>query len=281
MGSPRRSAVGRDSRVRFESEIREFSGSVMTDESRAEKFPWCYVELHAHLLPGVDDGCVTLDESLRVAEQVAAWGCEALVCTPHMGVARYPENTPRFVAQQVARLQSELDERQIPLHLTASGEFRLTSAAIAWWQEHGVPTLGASRTVLVDTWATTWEPEFDEAIEWLFEAGYRPLLAHPERMRLDIDEWQPLIERLLDRGVRLQGNFKSFGLGDQDAVRVRAWDLLRRDAYHVLAGDLHGLASLAVRVDGLSALALEIEPARLRKLIHERPRSILAGTDLA
>ncbi|HAN96746.1 MAG TPA: hypothetical protein DCQ98_04620 [Planctomycetaceae bacterium] len=238
---------------------------------------WSYVDLHSHLLPGVDDGCLTLDDSLQVASRAVEWGCRQLWCTPHMGLIRYPDNTPTIVARRVEQLQRELDERGVELRIGAAGEFRLTGESIAWWERHGVPTLGNSRVVLVDTWATEWEPSFDRALDWLQQRDYEPLLAHPERMRIESESWVPLIERLLRRGIRLQGNFKSFGDADRPEVRERAWLLIGNRAYDVLAGDLHGPASLMARAIGMAELERRVEPERLRRLVLERPIEIVEG----
>lgn len=236
-----------------------------------------YIDLHSHLLPGVDDGCEELSESVAVARESVALGCRTMVCTPHIGTDRYLGNTPVRIAQWVDQLQQVLDDAGIELRLIPCGEFRLSESAIAWFEEHGVPTLGKSNVVLIDTWARAWETCYDEAIEWLFAEGYQPLLAHPERMLVPSEEWQPLVDRMLERGVWLQGNFKSFGLADTDRVQTRAWRLLERGHYTVLASDTHALPSVSARADGLSKLKRRVSAEVLQELIVKRPKEILSG----
>lgn len=236
-----------------------------------------YVDLHSHLLPGVDDGCEVLEESLAVARESVALGCRTMVCTPHIGTDRYLDNTPARIERLVADLQDALRAADIPLTLSASGEFRLSETALQWFADHGVPTLGQSNVVLIDTWAKAWETCYDDAIEWLFAQGYQPLLAHPERMLVPLDEWQPLVDRMLERGVWLQGNFKSFGSADSVRVQERAWRLLEQNLYTVLASDTHAITSVNARADGLAQLKQRVSSQKLHELIVSRPHSMLFG----
>lgn len=237
--------------------------------------PFPYLDLHSHVLPGVDDGCETLAESLKIVRDSIALGCRVLACTPHMGVDRYADNTPAIILGAVEQLRQAIAHEGLEIELIAAGEFRLTIDSIAWLRRHGVPTLGSGNHVLIDTWSRSWEPEFDDAIQWLFDQGYQPVLAHPERMKLEDEVWYPLIESLLQRQVLLQGNFKSFGPDDQERVRQRGWSLLEQKAYHLLAGDLHGPASFPARVSGLAALFSAPDDHGLEQLLVDRPAALL------
>ena len=239
-----------------------------------------YVDLHSHLLPGVDDGCATLEESVAVARRAVELGCRAMVCTPHVGTDRYAANTPEEIERAVERLRDYLREAGVRLEILASGEFRLSERSIEWFETHGVPTLGRSNVVLIDTWAQAWEQEYDDAIEWLFEQGYQPLLAHPERMLIATEQWSGLIERLEQRGVWLQGNFKSFAQIDAARVQERAWQLLSANRYTVLASDTHAFQSIAPRAEGLATIRQRLDSPNVERLVLTGPDRILRGEAL-
>lgn len=135
------------------------------------------VDVHSHLLPGIDDGCASLDDSLRCIEQLRLRGYEGTICTPHVCVAEYPHITPEFVEQRVALLRQELEARDINYSLWTGGEVRLSGRTIEFFETYGVPTLGESRCVLVDTWDRDWPAAAVTALEYLLERDYRPVLA--------------------------------------------------------------------------------------------------------
>ena len=94
-----------------------------------------YYDLHSHLLPGVDDGCVDLSESLACLKALSNAGCQAVVCTPHMGLPRYRQNTPRNLDSRVAALKQSVLDSGIEIEIYGGGEFRLVEDSIEWWQE--------------------------------------------------------------------------------------------------------------------------------------------------
>jgi len=236
-----------------------------------------YYDLHSHLLPGVDDGCVDLKESLACLQSLERAGCHSVVCTPHMGLPHYRDNTPEQLVPRLQSLQNSASAAGLSIRLHAGGEFRLIEESVDWWQTHGVPVLGRSRYVLLDTWERQWKSHLDNSIDWLLSHNYIPILAHPERMLLETPEWEQSLDELRSRGVLLQGNFKSFADHDRPTVKERAESLLKSDAYYFLASDSHGPASLPSRWQGLDVLRQHLNPDALHSLVWERPKQILEG----
>ena len=236
-----------------------------------------YYDLHSHLLPGVDDGCVDLSESLACLKALSNAGCQAVACTPHMGLPRYRQNTPRNLDSRVAALKQSVLDSGIEIEIYGGGEFRLVEDSIEWWKEFTVPVLGEGRFVLFDTWERQWHAFLDRSLNWLLAQNYVPILAHPERMLLEDSEWEEKIAELLDRGILLQGNFKSFADNSRPKVRDRARQLLERGVYYILASDSHGPASLDSRWHGFQELKQNLTQETLKTLLWDRPRRILMG----
>ncbi len=188
----------------------------------------------------------------------------------------FPGNTPQRIAELVSQLRQVLASHQLDYELWEGAEVRLAEDTLQWFRRVGVPTLGPSRCVLVDHWGHDWPAYAQGVIDHLLQEDYQPILAHPERMCLEPETWEPLIDRLLDQGVWLQGNFNSFAGGEgQRAVR---WleQLLASGQIRVMALDMHRPHSLVGRLTGLAEFAQQFGQERLTTMIAEQPRAILA-----
>lgn len=233
------------------------------------------IDLHSHLLPGIDDGCQDLAESLACIRQLIAAGFVGSVCTPHVIRDSYPRNRPPAIARAVNELAQAVAEAGLDYRLWPGGEVRLGRSMRAWLEEIGIPTLGDSRWVLVDHWGAFWPPEADDHLAWLAEQGYRVLLAHPERMELTFGSLDEVLARLAAGGVVLQGNLNSFG----GREGLRAQELARRlwsaGQYEVLATDTHNPLGLVRRLAALEELASGPSSARLTEALVGGPWSML------
>ena len=235
------------------------------------------IDMHCHLIPGVDDGCQTVRQSLDCIRQMQRRGYVGSVCTPHVFPRLFPDNTPTDIARFTAELQREVDEAGIDYRLWPGGELRIDETPIAWMAEHGVPTLGGSRYVLCDQWSDDWLEKSDALCRHLIDRGYTPILAHPERMPLDDATLGKLLDRLGSMGVLLQGNLNCFAGGEGPAAAVWARRLLREGRYFLLASDLHDPGKADGRFEGLAIAEIEAGPEKLAEMIVTNPRKILGG----
>ena len=113
----------------------------ITNRRIIRTFAYMKVDCHCHILPGLDDGAQTLEESVFLASKLASWGYETAVCTSHSSFLYH--NTPFTVTEACYRLQDELDARGIALKLVPSMEYRLIPER---WPE-----------VLAKDWILPWE----------------------------------------------------------------------------------------------------------------------------
>lgn len=236
-----------------------------------------FVDMHSHLLPGIDDGCYALEESLECVRILLDNGFVGTVCTPHMGWDMFPGNTPRESARRVEVLQDQLKAADLNYQLSAGGELRLDEDSVRWLEREGVPTLGSSRYVLVDFWGGEWPPYADRALEFLLAEGYQPILAHPERMDFDDRHWDDVLERVARKKIPLQGNLRCLAGREGPLVAARALRLLTEDRYHLLALDMHGSGDLMDRLAGLPVVEEQVGAAKLGQLLSSNPQKILAG----
>ena len=233
------------------------------------------IDLHSHLLPGLDDGCQSVEESIRCVQRLVEHGFVGTVCTPHMWMETFPENTPENVARAVCQMRVELERAGVRYQLWPGGELRMAPGTIGWLEEAGVPTLGEGRAVLVDYWGSTWPKFADDLCRYLIERGYQPILAHPERMGLVDRELEAALAVLEEMGVWLQGNFNSWGGGEGPYAAARARRMLDENRYYVLALDMHGADSLQSRFEGMGLVAAEVGQEKLTELLEVRPKAVL------
>lgn len=240
-----------------------------------------YFDLHCHLLPGIDDGCEDIDESLECIRMLSSAGFRGAVCTPHACVSAFPDNVPRNIAKWVATLRTEIRDAGLDYNIYAGAELRLAANNLTWFSLHGVPTLGESRAVLCDWWGDDWPAFCDATLDHLLARGYQPILAHPERMGLSDGLLTSVLDSLERRGVWLQGNLNSLGGGEGKRARELAWDLLNSGRYHVLSTDTHDPSSVPPRLMGLSVTIEEAAQGTVAELLGKRTRATVAKAERA
>lgn len=231
--------------------------------------------MHAHLLPGIDDGCATVAESIESVSTLIAHGYTGTVCTPHLWEI-YPANTPAHIAAWVEALRQEIAAAGLDYTLWPGGELRISPNAIGWMERHGVPTLAGSRYVLCDFWTPKWPKFVDQTFDWLLDRGYTPILAHPERSATK-DKYEKHLDRCQERGVLLQGNLHCFTgeAGYKADTLVRQY--MEEGRYDLLALDMHRPDSLAGRLDGITQAGAEYGHDRVESLIDTRVREVIFG----
>lgn len=233
------------------------------------------IDLHCHLLPGIDDGCQTVEQSLECVRRWKQAGFVGSACTPHVGPSWYRSNTPENIHRWLRELRGHLADADLQYELWDGGEVRINEDTIEWFSYWGLPTLGPGRCVLLDYWGSTWPTYGDECCEFLLDNGYQPILAHPERMEVPDEQLEEILQRLQRLGVWLQGNLNSISGGEGPVAQRRALAWLREDRYFLLATDTHAPNSVYRRVDGITFLETEFGSELVDKLLVERPRTVL------
>jgi protein-tyrosine phosphatase len=236
------------------------------------------VDLHNHILYGVDDGAADLDESLEIARQFVSEGVTRVAATPHYNADNPPERRgadANTVRSKIAELQPALDNAGIPLSVLPGNELYLTAASPDLLAAGTVCFLGGGTSALVELSLFSAERPLylDDLIFRLQLGGYQLVLAHPERYGFVAREVSAL-DTLTSGGLLLQLTAPGL-LGDYGGgVRRTAERLLRRGSYSVAASDRHhpgtnrSLAALHERItrltDGDTADLLLCEnPARV------------------
>jgi len=235
------------------------------------------IDVHSHMLPGIDDGCESLDDSIASIVLLKSAGYSATICTPHVWPDLCPDNTPANIQRWTDELNRQLADRGIDYPLWPGGELRLFKQAIDWMKTHGVPTLADSKFVLTDFWEDTWPKYVDATLDWLLAEGYKPILAHPERIGIaDTNKLADHLDALTARGVLLQGNFRCMTGEDGYLPDQRIRQFLKEDRYWLMALDMHRPTDLPSRLDGVQMVIEEFGQEVVDLMTIDRPRQLLA-----
>lgn len=195
------------------------------------------LDIHNHVLPAVDDGARSLDESVAIVRGLLACGFESLAPSPHHGGGSGGDVRPDTAQAARATLLAALEGEGITIELLPNSEHCVTPELFERMADgHEITPIGGSgRWLLVEL---PWEgvPRIDEMLFRIQTKGYRVVLAHPERYQfMEPDHARALVER----GVKLQLEIGSFVGVYGDRARKRAENLLETGDAHVLASDVH------------------------------------------
>lgn len=234
------------------------------------------IDLHCHILPGVDDGAESPDTALAMAEIAADAGISTVVATPHCN-ARDPRKNFRSAALDAAfrGLQDEIDRAALPIRVLPGCEVLLRGDVGRLLDTQELYTLAGSRYLLVEFYFDEHPETMDAALRTVRSRGYVPVIAHPERY-FCVQDLPEMAARWYERGDVLQLNKGSI-LGD---LGERAYDtgrsFLRRGLCHVIASDAH---HAAYRTPSFTRLLSELEyffpEAPAERLLETNPRIIL------
>ena len=236
------------------------------------------VDVHCHLLPGIDDGPQTLEAAVALARRALAGGITTAIVTPHILPRRY-DNTLAGIREAAASFRAELDARNIALAIGYAAEVRIGPEVMALAEAQALPLLGSVEgygIVLLEFPDSHILPGSDKLAAWLLERRIRPMIAHPERNKevmRDIDAIAPFVQM----GCWLQLTAGSVSGVFGPRCRERSRQLLERGWVKVLASDAHDMPARTPELEPGRAAAEEIVgAAESWRLVRERPAAIAA-----
>jgi protein-tyrosine phosphatase len=202
--------------------------------SHAEAF----VDIHCHLLPGLDDGPSGWDEALAMAEMAVADGVGTIIATPHQ-LGNFARNSATMIRGATARFQQLLDRRRMPLRVLAGADVRIEPDLVRKIRQHEVLTLADRRRhVLLELPHDVYVP-LDRLLAELKSAGLIGVLSHPERNRGILG--QPgVLQPLVERGCLLQVTAGSLTGSFGTSVQRFSESLIEQGLVHFVSTDAHG-----------------------------------------
>jgi len=210
--------------------------SFFRKKENKKKIPKLKVDLHSHLIPGIDDGSQSMEESLSLLREMESLGYQKIITTPHIMSDAY-KNTPEIVKNGLSELRKIALKEDVKIEIDAAAEYYLDDGFIGLIEQGDMLTVN-EKYLLFETSYISKPLGTEEMIFAITSAGYTPVMAHPERYRYIKD---PMKEygRFKELGVLLQVNLNSFGGHYGKSAKILADLLSRQGMIDFLGSDVH------------------------------------------
>lgn len=233
------------------------------------------IDLHNHLLFGIDDGATDAAESLALARALVQAGYSDVVTTPHAKPNMDPDRG--LVAQRLVEVQALLDREGVALRLHLGAENHLTPEMIARSEAGDARPLAKGPWVLVELPFATIVPRLRETLFRLQLKGLKPVIAHPERCAQFVGRLDEA-RSLGDAGVHFQVEVGSLSGLYGGPAKKTAIAMLDEGLIHLAGTDAHHLrATQEILGAGMKALAKHLGPSGVERITEENPARVLRG----
>lgn len=232
-----------------------------------------YIDLHNHILPGIDDGARDMEEAVNLARDMVAAGYSKVVATPH---AHGGKPAPSVILERLGELQEELNSRQIPLTLLPGAENHISPDILELLETGEALTINNTGYLLLELpMLQPLPPYTSRLIQNLVMRGYRPVIPHPERV-IVLRHKPALLYSLYRDGAIYQVTWAALLglLGNAAKKTVQA--MLKANLAHLFATDAHHSATRLLAVNKAAAvLEKEWESELLPLMFTRRPQLLI------
>jgi len=235
------------------------------------------IDIHSHILPGLDDGSRSMEETLQMVRQLYEAGFKTLIATPHVSEGR-DYLSPTEILKATEQVCLQVVEAGIPVEIFPGAENYIFPDMANWARDGKLMTLGNTNQYLLLEFPLLEIPRYTDQVFFELQVlGLTPILAHPERYKGLVDE----PERLLDwakKGILLQLDLRSLcGKYGPQAKRL-AEVMLHSDLVHLVGSDAHRVAgSELAYLKELDRVKEIVGESRFREVTMLSPQSILEG----
>jgi len=210
--------------------------SFFKKRKETKRGPILTTDIHSHLIPGIDDGSKSMEESMTLLRGMEALGYTKVITTPHIMIDAY-QNTPKIIKKGLNDLRSAAKQSGINIEIEAGAEYYLDEGLFDHLQSGDVMSI-AGKYFLFETSYISKPIQMEEMIFQISSAGYIPVLAHPERYRY-IKDPQKEFGRFKELGVLFQVNLNSFGGHYGKGAKTHAEYLSKNGLIDFLGSDVH------------------------------------------
>lgn len=239
------------------------------------------IDLHSHILPGIDDGARNTEMSLAMAKQAVDAGISYMMCTPHMHWGTF-DNDGTIIESVFNQLRRDISAAGIPLTLGWAAEVRLNEMVPVWYKTQQIPFLGkwkGKNVLLLELPHSHIPAGADQLIKWLIANGVQPLIPHPERNR-DVWERPEKIRWLRNLGCMFQVTAGALTGRFGEVVQDISLGMLDDDLIDLVASDTHDIKRRPNDMrDAFEIVSQQSKEEKARKLFMETP-GIIVGVSV-
>jgi len=236
------------------------------------------IDLHCHLLPGIDDGCADMQTTLEMAREYLKHDVSRLVVTPHVRSGMF-DNNEGDIRELVVETRQKLNEQNINLDIRPGAEYYWDENFLRKCMDHqNLLTLGDyGKHVLVEFNYLTKPLNLREVVFDLKVKGITLVMAHPERYKF-VGEDLDFVEDLINAGMLLQGTLGPLAgiWGSRSKSLLKK--LLKKDLIHLISSDSHSPKNVSKYINGTKDKLIDwIGEAETKRLLVTNPEKIFMG----
>jgi tyrosine-protein phosphatase YwqE len=213
-----------------------------TEEVEALDLSWLEVDMHSHLIPGIDDGSKSMEESLELIKRLSSYGLRKIITTPHI-MSEYFKNTPEIISMGLEDLRKAVKAEGISIEIEAAAEYYMDEILLEKIKNGEKLLTFGENYILVETGFINKPQMLFETMFQLEMSGYKPILAHPERYQYLIGD-KSLLEDMVDRKILFQINLLSLTGFYSKPVKDFAESLMERELVKFFGTDCHNVRYL-------------------------------------
>ena len=237
------------------------------------------VDIHAHILPGLDDGPRDWHTALAMCQMAFSHGISTIVATPHITAEGF-NNSPETILPRLAELRKHLTNEGIDLTILPGSEVRLDARLLEWLKDGRVLTLNRGSYLLLELPTEIFPPYFELFCDQLLASGVVPVVAHAERnlgVQADPNRLYPLVQRGVLAQITAQSLTGGFG---RLALRC-AEILLQCRLCHVIATDAHSTTGRPPLIEaGVEKAQALVGPLRAYAMVTAIPQAMVCNEPL-
>jgi tyrosine-protein phosphatase YwqE len=198
---------------------------------------WLEVDMHSHLIPGIDDSSKSMEESLELIQRLSSYGLKKIITTPHI-MSEYYRNTPEIIRMGLEDLRKAVQREGIPVEIDAAAEYYMDEIFLDKVKNGGELLTFGDNYILVETGFINRPQMLLETFFQLEMAGFKPVFAHPERYQYLLAD-KKLQEDLIERNTIFQINLLSLTGFYSKQVKDFAEVLLEKGNVQFFGTDCH------------------------------------------
>ena len=232
------------------------------------------IDIHSHILPGIDDGSRDYEESIEMIRCLADAGATDIIFTPHY-VPDSKWTSTRYKNQRLlTNVRARLEREKIKVNIYLGNENYINTEILDLLASKTISPLADSKYVLIELPMSGEWDGYEDVLLMVKQAGYKPILAHPERYQAFQKDYS-LITELCNMGILMQCNFGSiigqYGRKARKTIKKMAKD----DLIFCLGSDIHRPRAAADLIKAQAKLGRYYDEAGLKQILEKNPRKIL------
>lgn len=234
------------------------------------------IDLHCHILPGIDDGAQTIESSVEMAKQAISQGINTIVATPHHQNGKYI-NEKADIEQYVQKLNEEFQQRNLTLTILPGQESRIFGEMVEEYHDNKLLTLNNSHKYVFVEFPSSQVPRYTEKLLFNLQSeGLIPIIVHPERNSRLIED-PDLLYNLVNKGALTQVTASSLTGHFGKKIQKFSHQLIESNLTHIIASDAHNTSHRSFRMDMAFEIVEKEYGMDMVYLFNDNAHSIIKG----